>query len=268
MKHQAVELAEMGYHLVPWHNRLSDKPRPLITSWISAHIPSVETVIGWAERYPKADWAILHKDSVVLDLEMKNGLNGVEDLSRIQSDKGVSLIAHTKVSTKTNGFHMWFKKPAGSPNRSGRIADGIEVKCCNAGAHCPPSMGYGWLIPPVKPEYLEELPQAIVDMWTVSSSAVSVDYDRPQYCEGERRTMLCAMAKAMRNIGLRENELIAALASVNIERCSPAYPEQDVIAIAKDYSKREVRDPVSAALAGNEQAKAVCSLMKGMGAWL
>jgi hypothetical protein len=265
--HEAVALATLGYRMVPWRNRFDTKPRPLITDWINADA-SVETVAGWVERYPKADWAIVHKESVVLDIEMKHGLDGMRDLQNLQDQLGFLTHASTVASTKSNGRHLWFRKPANSPMRSGRIAPGIEVKCCDSSAHCPPSMGYAWIHRPVKAEDLEELPQEIVSLWQKNTTANTADYSKPVYGEGERRNMLCAMAKALRQVGLLEKELIAALTMINMERCAPMYPEADVIAIAKDYSKREIKDPVAAALAGDKNADHICQLMKRMGAWL
>ena len=268
MKHEALKLAELGYHMIPWYNRFAPKPRPLVSGWAQSEAPDLATIDRWLAQYPKADWAILHKESVVLDIEMKNGLNGMRDLSDIQSKYNLKLITSTAVCTKSNGRHLWFRKPVNSPNKSGRIADGIEIKCCNASAHCPPSMGYSWLVSPIEANLLPVLPDEITNLWTSTSSGVAQDYDKPVFSEGERRNMLCAMAKALRHIGLREKELAAALCAINIERCTPQYPEQDVLAIAKDYMKHDIKDPVAAAMAGDTHAKQVCDILKGMGACL
>ena len=218
----------------------------------------------WLDRWPKADWAIRHTNSVVLDVEMKNGLNGIEDLKQFieEDDNG------PVVRTKSGGLHIWFSAPADAPDYGVHIKDSIEIKYKNASAHIPPSMGYSWIRPACPVSELPPLPASILKAWKENaySRPAGPVYQQEKYTEGNRHLLLCSMAKALRGIGLNEQEMMAAMIAIKNNRCEGSFDDAQVLAIVRSYVNKRIDDPMMAAIAGDPSALLVCKLLKNMGA--
>jgi hypothetical protein len=189
------------------------------------------------------DWAVVPKDGVVvLDIEMKGGLNGLSDLATFGP-----LPDGPRTKTKSGGFHLWFRSPGLIGGH--HIRPGIEAKAGNGSVHIPPSQGYTEIIPLKPPGELPELPPALVDAWRASAKVKSSrdgQYRAETYPVGERRARLCSMAGRLRSCGLTEPELYAALLAVRDNRCdgTDAPTDTDLLRIAKDYAQKPERlDP-------------------------
>lgn len=230
------DLIECGYWLVPW----SRKPRkPLCVDWLHKK-PDAS---GFSRAYGDTiDWAIIPIETVVLDLERKNGLDGLADLQEF----GV-VTPGAITQTKSGGFHYWFRQPAGRRLVGGHhIRPGIEAKAVNGSVHIPPSAGYAPIMDLNRPELLPELPPRLVDAWLASAKTQSPhagSYMAEAYPPGERRSRLCSMAGKLRSVGLVEPELFAALVGIRDNRCvgDDAPTDDDLRRIAKDYGQKPER---------------------------
>ncbi|PBC78928.1 bifunctional DNA primase/polymerase-like protein [Streptomyces sp. TLI_235] len=67
---------------------------------------------------------------VGLDLDRKNGLDGVADLARLAAEHGFTVPTTATVATPSGGLHAWLASPPGSvfPNSVGKVAPGIDVR--------------------------------------------------------------------------------------------------------------------------------------------
>ncbi|OEJ57748.1 hypothetical protein BGM19_06975 [Streptomyces agglomeratus] len=67
---------------------------------------------------------------VGIDLDRKNGTDGVTDLHRLAAEHRFTIPPTVLVCTPSGGFHLWFTGPAGVhiPNSVRRIAPGIDVR--------------------------------------------------------------------------------------------------------------------------------------------
>ncbi|MFC8234279.1 bifunctional DNA primase/polymerase [Streptomyces sp. NPDC057284] len=65
-----------------------------------------------------------------LDLDRKNGVNGVEGLNQLAARHGFAIPQTMTICTPSGGFHLWLAGPAGTvvPNSAGRLAPGIDVR--------------------------------------------------------------------------------------------------------------------------------------------
>lgn len=239
-----------GYRtLVPWANRKNPNRHPLITRQDT--VPSWATVAGWHARWPLADWAYRPTGGVVvLDLEMKNGLDGRKALADLGGDWTSSMM----VRSYSGGFHYYFR--SNTPLVGGwSLRPGIEIKAENGTVHIPPSEGYSLLSEMVAVSDLPVLPAGLESMLHQERRHAKsrTNYEAPTYANGERRHRLCSMAGALRNIGLTEPELIASLLAVRSTRCEGDFPDSEVVAIAKDYATKEV-GTVGLALLGDRVA--------------
>lgn len=255
-----------GYQtLIPWTNRKAAVRRPLIKGWLTA-CPSEATLIEQHNRWPLADWAYLPTGGVVvLDLEMKNYLNGAMKLNELYLQyKDVSCDT-MRIGSYSGGFHFYFRSQ--QPIVGGwSLAPGIEIKAESGSVHMPASQGYVQLSDlrrtidlPYLPLWLERL---LVEGG--SRQRGRTVYDVPRYTEGERRQKLCSMAGALRNIGLTEPELIASLRAVAATRCDGVFPDDELLGIAKDYATKQV-GTVGLALSGDPSALSAVQLAEKMG---
>ncbi|MFF4360866.1 bifunctional DNA primase/polymerase [Streptomyces sp. NPDC001604] len=65
-----------------------------------------------------------------IDLDRKNGVDGVEQLLQLAAKHGFTIPQTVTVCTPSGGLHLWFTGPAGTsvPNSASRVAPGIDVR--------------------------------------------------------------------------------------------------------------------------------------------
>lgn len=65
-----------------------------------------------------------------IDLDRKNGLDGVEAFAALAAKHGVVPPDTTIISTPSGGLHLWFTGPAGAPvrNSASKLGPGIDVR--------------------------------------------------------------------------------------------------------------------------------------------
>ncbi|MFF2659295.1 bifunctional DNA primase/polymerase [Kitasatospora sp. NPDC058032] len=83
----------------------------------------------WATGYGIACGTAPHH-LIGLDLDRKNGLDGVADLARLAAEHGFTVPPTATVATPSGGLHLWLSAPAGAsfPNSVGVLAPGIDVR--------------------------------------------------------------------------------------------------------------------------------------------
>lgn len=232
------EYAELGFRVVPWANRKANDRKPLISNWLDTHA-STATVKQWEDKWPECDWAIVPVDHVVLDIEMKNGLNGEQDLLNLFPDVDWSIYPQTK--SFTNGRHIWMRLPDGWTKKGGvHIAHGLEVKCRNGSAHIPPSTGYSW-IRRLDAYEIPVAPDCFLDVWRECrpvSQAVDPTVPVPT---GGRHAFLCGMAGKLINGGLQGDILFTTLRTIANERCEKPeeVTDEEIRGIADSYNEKD-----------------------------
>ncbi|MFF1687185.1 bifunctional DNA primase/polymerase [Streptomyces sp. NPDC058254] len=65
-----------------------------------------------------------------VDLDRKNGVDGVESLRALADEHGFEVPATVVIATPSGGLHLWFTGPAGArvQNSAGRLGPGIDVR--------------------------------------------------------------------------------------------------------------------------------------------
>ena len=243
------QLHEWGYWCVPWH-RTPRKPM------VDQYLTKRRDPAGFLSLFPDADWAVVPTTTVVLDLEMKGGLDGLRDIQEF----GL-LVPGAITQTKSGGFHYWYRQPEGLTLTGGfHIRPGVEAKAINGSVHVPPSVGYSPVSPLVAPENMPPLPQNLIDAWlsaTRKRASAGATYKVPTYANGERRQRMCSMAGKLRSIGLCEAELDAALLAIRDCRCEDpnTFTDTEVHGIARDYAKRPERGDLDSWWPASSQAR-------------
>lgn len=269
---EVLRLAALGYHLVPWANRHSSTPHPLVKGWLLATY-SKDTIAKFTTQFPEADWAAVPRETVVLDLENKNGLDGQADLARLCANQGVSvsdLTAQCAITrTKSDGRHIWFRAPENCTLRGGQhIEAGLEVKRLTGSCHVPPSMGYEWIRPLGPISELPILPDWLVELWQkAKAEANTISARTTLFANGSRNLALCAFAaEARRTLGLDKNELRSLLLDIRRTRCEdPAsFSEEECFKIADHYASRDVDNVGILALNGDALSQSVLRFVARM----
>jgi hypothetical protein len=67
---------------------------------------------------------------VGLDLDRKNGVDGVATLNRLAREHGFDIPQTTTICTPSGGFHLWLTVPEGVivPNSVGRLGGGVDIR--------------------------------------------------------------------------------------------------------------------------------------------
>ncbi|MFM9790147.1 bifunctional DNA primase/polymerase [Streptomyces turgidiscabies] len=142
------------------------------------------------DQAPKAvGYGIACDNMIGLDLDRKNGVDGVATLNRLAGEHGFEVPRTTTVCTPSGGFHLWLAIPEGVavPNSVGRIGPGIDVRSSRGYVVGPGSIGrageyvlhprVGYIEPQPIPEQLLQLmlPPAPRQQPQRRQAAMSVD---------------------------------------------------------------------------------------------
>ena len=148
----ALDYAELGIPVFPFR---PDGSKAYV-KWGRDAEPGPSTdlavICAWWRRWPLAMIAIPTGERsglLVLDLDRKNGVDGVAELRRL----GLVIDPDTpEVTTPSGGIHYYFSWSAadGLRNSAGKIAPGIDVRGEGGMVIAPPSrrtldgLDYGW----------------------------------------------------------------------------------------------------------------------------
>ena len=255
-----VELASKGWHMIPWSTRAATTRQPLVKGYLN-NLPTPEQVTEWCNKWPNADWAIKPTFHVVLDIEMKHGLDGEAELV----EKFKPLEGYPSTKTYNGGRHVWMRVPHDCALKGGVwIGEALEVKR-GASVHVPPSEGYLWLSPLSTLADVPMAPDWFMEAWAkaVPPAAAKVQQDE-MFPEGQRHALLCSAAGSLRNLGLGEEGIFLGLQGVRADRCEnpETISDDELRSIAKSYSEKEATEPFDMRLArGEERAVMVANFM-------
>jgi len=261
---EITRLAEAGFHLVPWQRRSAKvkETRPLVQGYHTKRDKGYVAV--WQRMYPDADWAVIPHAHCVLDIEMKNGLDGLRDLASL----GYSLEKHDGpvTRTKSGGYHLWFRQPEVPLVGGIHILPGVEAKAENGSVHVPPSYGYDQIRPIVKD--CPPLPKEIEDGWRGISRAGAVHlgrYNAPAVGLGHRRGFLQSVAGKLREDFACGTEEIALILRVFADlRCEAPdqITDESLLKIAKYMGTRNLTSYDGLLFAGDPVATSIEELCK------
>jgi len=126
----AADLASRGFAVFPicdWGD--GDGPKP-IRDFIAKASNDPATVARWWSRWPDARVGLLTGEPngvTVLDLDIKNGKNGIAALAAL-GFTDLAALSPVRVRTPSGGWHLFFRYEPRLKNSVSRIADGIDVK--------------------------------------------------------------------------------------------------------------------------------------------
>jgi hypothetical protein len=146
----ALHYAARGWPVFPcqWHGKL--RKHPLTEHGLHDATTDIAVITAWWSRWPKALIGMPTGepiDAAVLDVDMKNGNDGLATLAALDSP---ILPATPTVHTATGGLHLYVARPtAGLRNTSGKrgrgIGPGLDWRGDGGYVILPsPGSGYRW----------------------------------------------------------------------------------------------------------------------------
>lgn len=143
----AFACAVLGFRVFPL---VSGTKRPAVTGWQAIATTSLaEVQYMWCGEFQDASVGIATgegSDLFVLDIDVKNGVNGFESLAKLcegQDTAGPNDIGRTlTVATPSGGAHLYFRWADGVVNSSSEIGDGLDVRGLGGLVHAPGWGGY------------------------------------------------------------------------------------------------------------------------------
>ena len=207
----------------------------------------------WWDSWPNANVAAATGGDVgyiVLDVDPDHG--GIESLLDLESKHGPLPLTPT-VRTGGGGSHYWFRAPLGTSirNSAGRLGPGLDVRAEGGYVLLPPSLHasggrYEWLADAhIRDVSIAEIPPWLLDLLTEPKHPTAASPIEGIIAEGQRNHALASLAGSMRNRGMEEASIAAALIEENTSKCVPPLPESEVRAIANSVARYQPSADVS-----------------------
>ena len=236
---------ERGWHVFPL--RPKDK-RPLTPNGFKNATTDESQIKRWWEANPRAGVAIRTGNEsgvLVVDIDPRNG--GDQSLARLVHEHG-PLPETVEAETGGGGSHLYFKHPGGKiPSK--KPWPGIDVKGDGAYVVAPMSQHpsgdfYKWR----QGHNPSNLALAAPPEWLLKAlrggrEKKALDHptggEHQVFTEGERNKTLASLAGSMRQRGMSEAAILAALLPENKSRCKPPLDTEEVERIAHSISRYE-----------------------------
>ena len=229
----AYKLLTMGYSVVPSGGGARGKYPPLEWKEYQERQATEEELDEWQGTLDPQLWGIVTgqiSGVVVFDADTREMREELELCG---------LEAH--ITTPRGGAHFYFQHPGFPVKTMAGLLPGLDVR--GDGGFCN-IVGdeYEILRLPTHDNLYswEQLPKHIQDAMKDVKSAPQVAIDNGDPIpEGQRNTTLTSLAGSMRQRGMSEAAVLAALQAENQERCKPPLPDEEIQRIAQSIGRYE-----------------------------
>lgn len=242
---RAISYAELGWHVFPI---IPNTKRPLTKNGFKDSTTAPEQIKRWWEEFPNANIAIATgriSKIVVIDIDVKNGVNGFESLKQLS----INTETLTAISP-SGGHHLYYYLPQEHQiNSSIGVLPGIDIKSDGGYVLAPGSViegkKYEWLNPDapliaVPAELLKILKERSAKGGKNSPTELT-----NKIPEGQRNSTLASIAGTLRRRGMGYEEIKAALIAINKQRCQPPLSDSDIDRIARSISNYPSSEPLN-----------------------
>jgi hypothetical protein len=257
----AATLVSVGFKVFPL---VPGAKLPLVKVWQKVATDDADLIGEWANKWPNANIGVATGDVVVIDLDVKDGRNGMQDLAAL-ARTGKALPPSPIAVTPSGGRHLYFRAAPGVRNivgisGSGRgLGNGVDVRASGGFVVAPPSelancqQSYRWLVPPMTPEF-PRLPE-----WALKMLLPPPARPRPAFATDARAGNLegPAVCVARTPNGRRNNVLFWAACRAGEMVANHAISERAAIARLTDAAN-------AAGLTGLDAPKAQLTIRSGL----
>ncbi len=235
----AVGYASKGWSVFPCE---PDDKKPKIRRGFKAATTDPEEIRQWWTNTPDANIGVATGEVsgiVVLDVDVKNGVDGEASLRELLRVQGAELPPTLESRTPSGGRHLFFSVPEGVKVRSsaGTLGPGLDVRGEGGYVVVSPSRVNGTQYEWHGSKYVAPAPD-----WLAAPTSEAVGGKGERIGAGRRNQELTRIAGRMRVAGLESAAIEAALSVVNESRCDPPLPAREVRTIAASVGRYATRD--------------------------
>jgi hypothetical protein len=238
MMQAALQYVGIGWPVFP----VDGNKKPMVKEGVKAASLDPKRIQGWWGTWPTAAIGC-HTGAaglVVIDCDIKNGINGIANFERLCIDKNNAPI----VITPSGGKHIFFKDTTGGKIKPsiGKLVPGVDIRGGISYVILPPSKIVGGEYKAIGELVTKNIPCIPTDLakrllnTTIPVMGCNVE-DSNVIHLGIRNQTLTSLAGTMRRKGMTENEIFAAMMVTNTERCQPPLQEDEVNQIIKSVCK-------------------------------
>jgi len=249
----AIDYANKGFPVFPccWpdvdghcgcgrhHEDRSAGKVPLTAHGLQDATTDLNRLSAWWGKYPNSNLAVaIPKGYFVLDIDIAH--NGYESLAKLQRIVG-ELPDTLLITTGSGGSHYWFTTTEPVRNTVALAGlEGLDIRGIGGYVVTAPSLhrtgGYYKIAENRCPA---PAPQALIDL--VLKATPSNQSIAPAIVnainEGGRNHTLASLGGTMRRRGMELKEIETSLLAINLNRCNPPLPEDQVRKIAASVSR-------------------------------
>jgi len=243
MLEHALSYARQGWAVFPCYTNKT----PMTANGHKNGTTDEVQITEWWTRHPDASIGFaLPSDIVVVDVDIKEGKCGDESLAKWEQENGTLPKTVTSL-TGGGGRQHFFTTDTPVKCRTG-VLPYLDIKTQGGYVILPPSahpsgQRYKWE-KGSEPEKMSmvPLPQSLIGLIMAEQSPRPLSISGEisvEIPEGKRDDTLYRLACSLRQKGLSEDAILAAISQVNQEQCKPPLPDSDVRRIAKGAAKHE-----------------------------
>jgi hypothetical protein len=238
----AIALAELGYRVFPV--RPGEKTPATANGFYAATIDITEVESTWSEN-PSYNIGLPTEGLLVVDVDTVDGKPNPW-LTPDRADELTSTAGAVAI-TPRGGRHFFYRDPTGQlRNTTSKIAQNVDTRATGGYVVAAPSATvhgrYQWLSELDRaPEDLPPPPQWLLDelTGTAKPAATPQPATNGHIPEGGRNDYLMRRGGALRRCGMDATEIMVALDAMNVSRCKPPLPTDEVSKIAASVSRYE-----------------------------
>ena len=248
-------LATQGLRLFPL---IPYGKKPCLSGWPELATVGLDQLRRWQGEFPGCNWGIATGAAsaiFVIDLDGEQGFAS----ARAWTGEHGSEWKNTRIAKTARGHHLYYQWPVGLEirNSAGDLASGVDVRGEGGYVVVAPSFvrppaaikdhQYRWLDQSVAiasaPDWLLDKLRRVEESRGKGERVSCLSTSKDVIPEGQRNQSLASLAGSMRNRGMSQVAIIAALKAENANRCSPPLDDSEVENIAASIARYEPRRP-------------------------
>jgi len=246
LKESALQYAKMGFRVFPLQP--GTKGSQVLKSWKEQATTDSKQIEKWWNRKSNYNIGITTGNGLlVIDLDIKNGKNGIQSLKKWQEDYGELPKTKAVKSPTGGGKHLYYLVDREIPNPTD-LYSGIDIRGDGGYVLAPPSIidgkQYSWDVSNIEIAQANDIVYKFLEGGKPKTESRS-SFKLPLVIEaGIREATLFKYACSLQARGYSDNRIKEMILQVNEERCEPplelAKLENEVFKGALRYDKGSI----------------------------